>query len=513
MADKPIYYGGSENTPMYYGSKNPLYYGGAGRNSGAGAYGSYGAYGGYGSYGKYGGYGAYGGMSYGGHGDEEGGSSIVGSITFSRMLRVVSQRWLSVFVFLLVGLIVSFAVYRISPTIYKATSEFTMDMRRSSGGGMQGAIAEVMPDYGSSYVEIFNTRLSDWRGEKLVTKILQHYRTMRPASVVSDEEILGVLSGSQLELVRNSRIITISLRSKIPALCADLANAYAESIESFTEEENKIRCDKAVSQIHGNVERVQSRVEKLQKMRLDFRTENKVDALRSTLDTVSAALAKTSSEILERESEETQLIEWEKMLATVQKDPSSYGNLSTGVPRAQEIASEFHAYQDAEGVYQRLIISFTEDHPDVVAAQKMLELSRQRFLDAASRALQTGRATLQVTRNQLVNLQQKELSLRNELTALAQQINRAEASVKGVEDELVIANEVLKGLILNENQARLAAESNNEIVRVGRPASTPSSPILPNPTIIFSAGIFASIVLGILFVLIVDNLEDTVVNL
>ena len=509
MADKPIYYGNTESSPMYYGGKKPMYYGGAGRNYGTGAYGSYGAYGG-----RYGSYGSYGGVAYGGgHGEEEGGGSIVGSITFSRMLRVVSQRWLSIFVFLLVGLIVSFAIYRISPTIYSATSEFTMDMRRTSGGSMQGAIADATPDYGSSYVEIFNTRLSDWRGEKLVTKILQHYRTMRPASVVSDEEIIGVLGSAQLELVRNSRIITVSLRSKIPALCADLANAYAESIEAFTEEENKIRCDKAVSQIHGNVERVQRRVENLQKMRLDFRTENKVDTLRSSLETVSAALSKTSGEILERESEEAQLVEWEKMLATVQKDPSSYGNLSTGVPRAQEIASEFRAYQDAEGVYQRLIISYTDDHPDVVAAKKMLELSRQRFLDAAARALQTGRSTLQVTRNQLVNLQQKESALRTELATLAQQINRADASVKGVEDELAIANEVLKSLMLNENQARLAAESNNEIVRFVRPASTPSVPILPNPTLIFGAGLFASVVLGILFVLIIDNLEDTVVNL
>ena len=33
MADKPIYYGGKGSTPMYYGGKKPMYYGGgAGRN-------------------------------------------------------------------------------------------------------------------------------------------------------------------------------------------------------------------------------------------------------------------------------------------------------------------------------------------------------------------------------------------------------------------------------------------------------------------------------------------------
>ena len=181
MADKPIYYGGKGSTPMYYGGKKPMYYGGgAGRNYGMQAYGG-GAYGG-GAYG----YGAYGGMAYGGGKEGEDGT-FVGKITLTRMLRVVSQRWLSIFVFLLVGLIVSFAIYRISPTIYEATSEFTMDMRRSTGrSGQSTALADAMPDYGTTYVEIFNTRISDWRSEKIVTKLVQQYRASRPASTVTD---------------------------------------------------------------------------------------------------------------------------------------------------------------------------------------------------------------------------------------------------------------------------------------------------------------------------------------
>ena len=238
-----MYYGSGKSSPVYYGGKKPMYYG-------SGAYGG-GSYGGS-AYG-----GAYGGSGGGGNDD----GSVIGTITIGRMLRVVSQRWLSVFVFLLVGLIVAFAVYRISPTIYEATSEFTMDMRRSSGSRGHSALSEATPDYGNTYAEIFNTRISDWRSDKVVTKVVQQYRAGHPSSTVSDEEIIGTLAGSELDLVRNSRIITISLRSKTPALCAALANAYAEAIESFTDEENKLRCDKAVSQIHGNVEKKRREVD------------------------------------------------------------------------------------------------------------------------------------------------------------------------------------------------------------------------------------------------------------
>jgi uncharacterized protein involved in exopolysaccharide biosynthesis len=496
MADKPLYYGGKNSGPMYYGGarpgyggRGPMYYG-AGRNYG-------------GVYGQYGG-------SHGMEGGDDG--SIVGTITLSRMLRVVSQRWLSVFVFLLVGLIVAFAVYRISPTIYEAKSEFTMDMRASSARG-GSPLDQVTPDYGNTYAEVFNTRISDWRSEKIVTKIIQQYRAGHQQSTVSDEELMTTLASSQLELQRNSRIITISVRSQSAELCAALADAYAEAIEAFTDEENKLRCDKAVRQIYNNVETKRREVDKVAKKLLDFRTANKVDNLRSSRETIQQALAKTTTDILALESEETQLVEWEKMLAAVQKDPASYGSLSTGVPRAQEIATEFRAYQDADGEYQKLLFAYTESHPEVIAKKKELELSRQRFLDAAARAFLTGRSTLQVARNQLANLRAKQDDLRNELSSTEQRIVLAESGLGQLEAEFGVANRVLEGLILEHDKARIQAESNNEIVRVARKASVPKKPVLPNPVVIFGAGIFLSVALGFVFVLVLDNLEDTVVNL
>lgn len=497
MSDKPIYYGGQGSSPMYYGGRKPMYYG-AGKSYGAPAYG--GAYGG-----------TYGGDPANGGGED---GSVVGTITLSRLLRVVSQRWLSVFVFLIIGLIIAFAVYRISPTIYEAKSEFTMDMRRTTGVGRgQSTLAELTPDYGNTYAEIFNTRISDWRSEKVITKVLQQYHAGRPNSTVSDEELIEALADSELELIRNSRIITISVRSQSPEICAALANAYAESIEAFTDEENKLRCDKAVSQIHQNVERKRREVDKISQQRLEFRTSHKVDNLRSSRDTVQQGLSKTTADILALETVETQLIEWEKMLSAVQKDPASYGNLSTSVPRAQEIAEEFRAYQDAEGQYQKLTFTFTDSHPEVIAAKRAVELSKQRFLDAAARALLTGRSTLQVTRNQLANLRQKQDDLRNELSSLEQRIILAESGLGQLDAEFDVANRVLEGLIMDENKARIEAESNNEIVRVGRPAGVPTKPVFPNPAIVFGAGIVLSLALGVLFVLVIDNLEDTVVNL
>ena len=79
---KPLYYGTSKKSPIYYGSaQTPMYYGGSGHAP------------------------YYYGGAYGGQAAGQDADSIVGTITLGRVLRVIAQRWISVLVFLLIGLI------------------------------------------------------------------------------------------------------------------------------------------------------------------------------------------------------------------------------------------------------------------------------------------------------------------------------------------------------------------------------------------------------------------------
>ena len=129
--------------------------------------------------------------------------------------------------------------------------------------------------------------------EKIVTKIMQQYRANFPASTVSDQELVESLVESQLELIRHSRLITIAVRSGNPQLAAALANAYAEAIENFTDEENKLRCDKAVAQIHEQVEKQRRMDEKVAAELLNFRKTHKIDNLRSEREILQQSLQRS----------------------------------------------------------------------------------------------------------------------------------------------------------------------------------------------------------------------------
>ena len=177
--------------------------------------------------------------------------------------------------------------------VYEARSEFTMDTRRRRGS----VNGNDVDSYGSNYEEIFKERLADWRSEALYTKIIQQYRASNPIDTVTDRELIETLRRAELELVRHSRLITIAVRSESPELAAALANAYAQAIESFTDEENKKRCDKAVAQVHAQVVKQQQEDDLLAMKLLNLRTMSRVDSL----ETQRIAKAEATLKQLEQE--------------------------------------------------------------------------------------------------------------------------------------------------------------------------------------------------------------------
>ena len=484
---KPIYYGASKKSPIYYGMSGAPHHYGSGGSYGRAPY------------------------YYGGGGGQDP-DSLVGTITPARILRVISQRWISVLVFLLIGLVASFAIYRISPTIYESKSEFTVQMRGTQNNqGKLGQMTEI--DYGNTYEEVFNTRLSEWRSEKIFTKIMQQYRANFPASTVSDEELIEALAGSMMELVRRSRLITIAVRSGSPQLAAALANAYAEAIESFTDEENKLRCDKAVAQIHEQVEKQRRIDEKVAKALLEFRRTHKVDNLKSEREILQQSLQKVTADVLELESEVTSAVEWEKVLEAAQETPEDFGALPSAVPRSTEIGQAYTDLQKCQMELNSLLTSFTKNHPEVRVKQKNLDILKQQFTESVSRALATAHGNLAAFRNQLAVHKKNRDRMTAAIAEIDQKIIAAESGLMQIESEKEISSQLLKQLQQDENTARIAAEANNEIVRVGRPAGIPSKPVLPNPVMIFAAGIVLSLGAGLLFVLVLDHLEDTIVSL
>ena len=514
-SSRPVYYGGS-NRAMYYGGGNKaMYYGGGNRAMyyGGGNRAMY--YGGGSSAAHYpGGAGGYGSGYYygaGGGGITDDEDSLMGSVTIGRMIRVCTQRWVTIAVFVILGLVVAFAVFKISPTIYEAESVFEMSIRSSTYTGLRKAIIEN--DTGMSLDEVFNTRLARLRSRAVIDQIVSQYRSDYPSSTVTDEQLISTLVSSKMTLQRRSRLIRIAVRSTDAQLAADLANAYAKAAEMFTSDQNRNESEVAVSWLATTAEQQKRNLERADKDMLDFRVANQLDFMASDSEMAQQALSRVSSEILVLESSIIKASELRKTLETIQSEPEKFGSLPESVPRSSEIGGAYQTLQKVLAEKNSLLARYTANHPEVKVKEKEVEVYSQQFSDVVFRALETCKANLDLLQRQYAQLTPKRDDLVKKLSDLELKIVSAKMKMEQLAREREVADINYKALLQRTREAQLASDENTAVIKQVESAFKPNRPVLPNPMVIFPAGPALGILLGIIFVLILDHLEDKIVGI
>jgi capsular exopolysaccharide synthesis family protein len=492
-----MYYGGPSRAMYYGGSSRAMYYGGgspAAYGAPAGAYG--------------GGY-YYGGVGGGGVGDNE--DSLMGAVTIGRMIRVCTQRWVTLVVFVIIGLITAFAVFKISPTIYESESVFEMSLRRPSIMGTRGAIIDT--DLSGTIDEVFNTRLARLRSRAVIDQIVTQYRSDYPSSTVTDEQLVGTLVGSKMTLQRRSKLIRIAVRSTDPQLATDLANAYAKASEIFTSDQNRNESEVAVSWLSATTEQQKRTLERADKEMLDFRVANQIDLMTSERQNAEQSLVRVNESILGLESEVTKATELRKTLEAIQNEPEKFGSLPESVPRSSEIGVAYQQLQKTLADKNALLARYTAQHPEVKVKEKEAEVYGQQFADVVFRALETCKANLDLLQRQLAQLTPKREELTKKISDLELKMVSAEMKLDQLKREREVADINYKALLQRTREAQLASDENTAIIKQVEQAFKPQNPVLPNPMVIFPAGPVLGLFLGIVFVLVLDHLEDKVVGI
>ena len=141
--------------------------------------------------------------------------------------------------------------------VYEASSGFRYELQsrlKSGGAAEQGDI----------YVDVLEDRLQKWRSDHVKDLVIEFFRHSYPSLSVPEEELRQEVDLAQIGLGKKGlRVFQIVVRARWPEVCAGLANAYVEAISAYTDEENRMRNDRAVAQIHSAVEHSQRIVERI----------------------------------------------------------------------------------------------------------------------------------------------------------------------------------------------------------------------------------------------------------
>jgi capsular exopolysaccharide synthesis family protein len=489
-------------SPGYYYGRAPYYSGHPGVYGGqAGPGGSY-------AYGSY-----YNQPGQGVSDDEE---SLVGAITLGRMLRVCQQRWITILVFCILGAAGAFAFYKIAPTVYQAVSLFEMNVRpgRIMKWGPVVNNSGMAAEATGNMDEIFNTRLARMRSRAMIEMTMAHYRMEHPGSQALDSDIISALvQGTEMTLQRRSRIVRIAVRSTDRQLAADLANAYAGAAETFAQEDNKAESDNAVEWLKTTVDAQRRLVERADQAILDFRVANQIDAMVNEKESVGRAFDKVNSDLITMELEILRAAELMKTLETVQNDPGQYGAFPEAMPRTLEIAQAYQKLQETMAERNAMLAKFTAKHPDVLVQEKVVDVYRKQFAEVVWRARETVAANLALLRRQYEPIKARRDNLEKSYAELQIKIDSASARLAQLQRDQEINDITHKALLTRMEEARIVADENTAVIKIVEKCEPPKTPISPNPFVIFPAGPMLGMLLGVLFVLILDHLEDKITSI
>lgn len=432
----------------------------------------------------------------------------IGQVSMRRLCRVILQRWYVPFGTVAAAVALSYAICRFLPPIYESVATFTMDMNPAVGKFSDGAAAGLLSDSALNYGELFNTRYAEWHSRPVVTGILGSYRSKRPTSRLTDEELIDVLKNSRITIKRDSRLVEISVRAGDPELCTDLAISYVEAISANASTKGDERGKRAMELVDKTVETQRSRLQAISRRSAEARIATGVDSIRVDLDIATRSLEQTTARLLAMEGKQAQLTEMQKILDKVVDRPAAHAALLADDPRSKEISELIAECIEKENVCRQMLSQVTKRHPVVRQAGRELLAALARLRAACRRAKESGQAELDEIIPQIEALKTRKTELEENKQECLKQLAKAEEKIQRDQRVLKAAHTTMESLLLEQDRVTAAATQRRETIVPGCPPSVPEKPVIPDPLVVYPTSIFIFSLLGVFLALFMDGLAD-----
>lgn len=478
-----------QNSPAYYYGRSP-----------SGTYG-YGPGAGYGEAPYYG----------SGEGGLQSADSILGPMSIGRVIRVVMQKWPSLIVSVLLGLGIGFAYFKTAPVVFSASSVIEMQATRPRVLKTDDVILHD-PNTTGTMNEIINTRLAKLRSREVILMVAERVRAdFANLKSMADEDLIQMLIWSvDFKPRRMSRLIDITARHSSKEIAQGIANAYAITTEVYSMDENKAASDAGVAWLKATGEAQRRVIEKADDEVLRFRVDNKIDVMENQKRAVDSILLLLNNDLARAEIDQSRGADLLAVLNEIQKGPDKISSLPEIVPRGVEIATAQADLQNAITERDVLLMRFTDKHPDVVQLNNKVDVCRRQFLESVSRARETASANLELMVKQTESLRERTKVNEKMSSELELKLISAKARLEQLQRDREAADMSYRSILRRIEDARLAIDDSSASTRVIEKASLPQRQIAPDPRVAFSTGPLLGLLVGFLFIMVLDRLEDRV---
>ena len=510
---------GSSARPAYYyynsGKSSPsYYYGMPGQQSSGPAY----YYGGnnVGGPGYYYGQGAAPGYYYGADNPHDQDDTILGRVTLSRAIRVTLLKWPTLVVAVVLGLAAGFAFYKASPVLYKARCliEISVKPKRVIN---TGEIILNDPNAEGTTREIFNTRLAMLRSTQVIKLVADRVRTdYTELKTMKDEDLWKLLRENvKLDIQRNSRLVSIEVVDRTPKTAQAIANAYADTAVSFSQDQNKNAIEAGVARLITMRETQERAVEEASQALLAYSEANQLSPMESERETLHQIHTTLNANLVVAETARYEARQIFDFLTEIMKDPTKFSSIPSNTPRGDDISDMQKELGDAIVKRDELIVNrqLTAKHPEVVEQNNKIEVLEKQYSEAVDRSRQTAAANLGIAENKVRKIEADIADNFKRQQELDRKIAAADVQMRQLGLAYENASERLKEISARLEEARITINDTLDTIRIiGEGADLPVAPFSPVAGIDFSVGALVGFVIGFLFILALDRVEDKITS-
>lgn len=374
--------------------------------------------------------------------------------------------------------------------------------------------------------------------QNLETVLHRHWPGLKPDDTTAWEQALRRLESAttvEPEGGRSSNLFLVTHRSASPQQAKDIVETLlgifiAGSTEGSRKDIAEARefIDSQLEHYEGLLRAAEARLAEFKRANVGLLPQNgnyaqSVEAARARLGTIRGDLEEARTR---RDSMRAQLADTPR---TISVDGAPQVVIH-GTARANEPASRIAEQQAA---IDALLLRYTDRHPDVIAARRLLEqMLAQRGQGGSVTAAPTGHRTQMANplhdqiRLKLVDLEAEALMLEKRLADQrleVERLNQMAATVPAIEAEHTALNrdyDVLKSnyeqLLGRRESAKLSDEMQSRVEKVQfsvvEAPSVPIAPVVPNRPLLLSAVLAGGLVAGALLVLVRYQLRRPVLT-
>ncbi len=393
----------------------------------------------------------------------------------------------------------NFVVITSSPVLERVLKAMPLSEEKMKTKGVE----KIISDISKNTKKLFEDIIGDKSSEEELDPAKKSHETLM--------DQLDWLSGHiEVEEIRETRLLTITVEDPDPVFARDLANTVANTFIKYEHELNLESEKKTLLWMQEQIYEAKKRVEDSEKRFIDYKERERIFSIAGRQKIFSEKMAETNKAMINartlRQETDARIREIQTYIGQIKK-----GNDEISIPlfASGELLKDLYSkYLDTEVEAKRLSSVYGPKHPEIKKITNKVNSLRSKIRLEIGKILQNLRSERSV-------LNARERSLQNAMQSYEKQAieaNSKELAYNFLEREVETNRQLYNLLVAKIKEAKVTGAITQGTLQLAEPAMVPTEPVKPRRKINVLLGFFVGLILGVGLALIRDIMDQTVHN-